>query len=64
MKVKKLNTDTAVDEVGISLFKKEIETPHRTWPTCPCCKRRVNLIWVRYPITEEIICDTCVDWEE
>jgi hypothetical protein len=63
MKLTRINDSTAKDDKRV-FFRTIYKTPHYTFPTCPKCKKTVNIVWVAWPDRSVWMCDDCIEWSE
>lgn len=64
MKLRKINSETAIDKDGNGWFRTKTADRHSFWITCEICGKRVQFYWFDWPDLQHKICDNCVELEE
>ena len=61
MKLKKVNSDTAVTDTGQGWFKTQTQERHQFWVQCMVCGKTVKEYWFDWPDKECIVCTPCME---
>lgn len=64
MKLRQINSETAIDKKGNGWFRMKAGERHSQWVKCVSCGKTIQYYWTDWPNKESQVCDVCMIWTE